>query len=118
MVLNAISSSDEEDGNEDVKQAQGEKHKATRDAPKPAPQPAQKAASAKESQSATAVDNDSAVAAPTEVSPITETSPTPSSLDVDNMRVPELRKALASKGLATTGRKAELIARLQGADVA
>ena len=34
---------------------------------------------------------------------------------IDGMRVPELRKALGSKGLDTTGRKAELVSRLQQA---
>jgi hypothetical protein len=117
MVLNAVSSSDEEGEEEqnEAKEAQREKPKATSDAPEPATQATQKAAGLKESESALAVDNNDAEAIS---EPTKEVSQTPSGLDVDKMRVPELKKALASKGLATTGRKAELVARLRGADVA
>ena len=142
MVLNAVSSSDEEDvdpdENEVAKGTQRVKPKSTSYVP--ATQSAQTTTSPKETQCTTTANNDSsavgaAANAGEEASPVPPldvdkndsaavaasasaangASPAPS-LNVDQMRVPELRKALAAKGLASTGKRAELVLRLRGAD--
>jgi hypothetical protein len=129
MVLNAVSSSDEEDvdpdENEVAKDTQRVKPKSTSYVQERATQPAQTATSPKETQCTSTANNDStaagaaanaagaAVAA--SASAANEAIPTPS-LNVEKMRVPELRAALAAKGLATTGKKAQLVLRLRGAD--
>jgi hypothetical protein len=106
MVLDAVSSSEEEE--EDVQdKPEEQEHEGAEQTVQQVKKPNETTAAA----AADTVDISPRSSAATDATQSQQLE----TAKIDGMRVPELRKALGSKGLDTTGRKAELVSRLQQA---